>query len=464
MRKKRFVLSIFSLVMITVGSVDSLRNLPATALFGSHLIVLFILAALFFLVPTALASAELASGWPKQGGVYVWVKEAFGQRIGFFAIWLQWIENVIWYPTILAFVAGTIGYLIHPTLAANPYFLWAVIVACFWGGTWVNLRGIQSSALFANICTISGLLIPMAMIIAFGGAWIMGDNPVQIRFDWANIIPDWGLNGMWVSLTAIMLSFCGIEIATVHADEVDNPQHAFPRALSYSVVIIVLTLLLGSLAIAVVLPKSEISLVAGIMQSFDAFFKHYHTPWLMPLVAIMLVLGGLGGVNNWIIAPTAGLMVAGKDHNLPAFFLKKNKQGAPVTLLVTQALIVTVLSFLFIFMPSVNGSYWYLTALAAQLYMVMYGLMLLAAIVLRCRHPKHSASFRIPGGIGGVIGICGAGIVGVAVTFVVSFMPPNDIDVGNISHYVMALGTGLMLMCAPPFLSYAWMNRRGRMG
>ena len=301
MRKKRFVLSMFSLVMITVGSVDSLRNLPATALFGSHLIVLFILAALFFLVPTALASAELASGWPKQGGVYVWVKEAFGQRVGFFAIWLQWIENVIWYPTILAFVAGTIGYLIHPALAANPYFLWVVIVACFWGGTWVNLRGIQSSALFANICTISGLLIPMAMIIAFGGAWIMGDNPVQIRFDWANIMPDWGLNGMWVSLTAIMLSFCGIEIATVHADEVENPQHAFPRALSYSVVIIVLTLLLGSLAIAVVLPKNEISLVAGIMQSFDAFFKHYHTPWLMPLVAIMLVLGGLGGVNNWII-------------------------------------------------------------------------------------------------------------------------------------------------------------------
>jgi amino acid transporter len=261
-----------------------------------------------------------------------------------------------------------------------------------------------------------------------------------------------------------MLSFCGIEIATVHADEVDNPQHAFPRALAYSVVIILLTLLLGSMAIAVVLPKNEISLVAGIMQSFDAFFRHYHTSWLMPFVAIMLVLGGLGGVNNWIIAPTAGLMVAGKDHNLPGFFLKKNKHGAPVTLLVTQALIVTVLSFLFIFMPSVNGSYWYLTALAAQLYMLMYCLMLLAAIVLRYRHPKHPASFRIPGGIGGVIGVCGAGIAGVVVTFIVSFMPPNDIDVGNIAHYVMALVTGLVLMCAPPFLSYGWMNRRGRMG
>ncbi|MDX2345542.1 MAG: amino acid permease, partial [Legionella sp.] len=102
MAQKKHALTLFSLTMITVGSVDSIRNLPATALFGSQLIAFFILGAICFLIPTALVSAELASGWPKQGGVYVWVKEAFGQRAGFLAIWLQWIENVIWYPTMLA--------------------------------------------------------------------------------------------------------------------------------------------------------------------------------------------------------------------------------------------------------------------------------------------------------------------------------------------------------------------------
>lgn len=69
--------------MITVGSVDSIRNLPATALFGSQLIFYFVLGALFFLIPTALVSAELASGWAKQGGIYIWVKEAFGKKSGF---------------------------------------------------------------------------------------------------------------------------------------------------------------------------------------------------------------------------------------------------------------------------------------------------------------------------------------------------------------------------------------------
>ena len=453
MTNKKHALTIFSLTMITVGSVDSIRNLPATALFGSQLIAFFILGALFFLIPTALISAELASGWPKQGGIYIWVKEAFGKKVGFLAIWLQWIENVIWYPTILSFVAGTIGYLIDPTLAGNPYFLCLVIVSSFWGATLVNLRGMHSSAILSNICAISGLLLPMALIIGLGAFWITGGNPVHVQFDLQSTLPHLQDRSMWVSLTAIILSFCGIEIATVHANDVHNPQRAFPRALIYSVGIILSTLILGSLSIAVVLPSQDINLVAGIMQAFDAFFARYHLLWLMPVVAVMLVLGGLGGVSNWIIAPTKGLLVAAQDGNLPPVFQKVNRQGAPVTMLVGQASIVTVLSALFLFMPSVNGSYWLLTALAAQLYMLMYFLMFLAAIKLRLSAPDHPRAFRIPGGIVGLCFVAGVGMIGVLTTLAVSFIPPEGINVGSVLHYEMMLIIGLVLMCAPPFIS-----------
>ncbi|MDF1678777.1 MAG: APC family permease [Legionellaceae bacterium] len=459
MNQKKHALTVFSLTMITVGSVDSIRNLPATALFGSQLIAFFILGALCFLVPTALVSAELASGWPKQGGVYVWVKEAFGQRAGFLAIWLQWIENVIWYPTILSFVAGTVGYLINPELAANPYFLWSVVVASFWGVTLINLRGMHSSVLFSNICALSGLILPMGLIIGLGALWISGGNPIQIQFDLPSILPHWHDHEMWVSLTAIMLSFCGIEIATVHANDVENPQRAFPKALVYSVAIILSTLVLGSLAIAVVLPQSDINLVAGIMQAFDAFFAQYHLLWLMPVIAVMLVLGGLGGVSNWIIAPTKGLLVAAKDGNLPAFFQRENKEGAPVVLLIGQAILVTLLSTLFLFMPSVNGSYWLLTALAAQLYMLMYLLMFVAAIVLRIKAPNQPRAFRVPGGMTGLLCVAGLGLIGVLTTLGVSFMPPDGIDVGGIARYETTLVIGLIVMTIPP-LVWSWIKAR----
>ncbi|CAM2824503.1 APC family permease [Legionella worsleiensis] len=453
MSNKKHSLTIFSLTMITVGSVDSIRNLPATALFGSQLIFYFLLGAVFFLIPTALVSAELASGWAKQGGIYVWVKEAFGKKTGFLAIWLQWIENVIWYPTILSFVAGTIGYLINPALTSNPSFLWAVIVTCFWGATVLNLRGMKSSAMFSSFCSLAGLLLPMSLIIGLGVVWITQGNPLQINFDMPSIVPHLADKSMWVSLTAIIMSFCGIEIATVHANDVNNPQHAFPKALVYSVGIILSTLILGSLAIAVVLPGKDINLVAGIMQAFEAFFSRYNMSWMMPVVAVMLVLGGLGGVSNWIIAPTKGLLVAAEDGNLPELFQRTNSRGAPAVMLIAQALIVTVLSALFLFMPSVNGSYWLLTALAAQLYMLMYLIMFIAAIKLRISQPNHHRPFKIPGGMMGLSFVSGIGIIGVLTTLAVSFIPPEGINVGSTARYELTLIIGLFLMCAPPFIS-----------
>ncbi len=450
MNKKKHALTVFSLVMITVGSVDSIRNLPATALFGSELIIFFTFGAIFFLIPAALISAELASGWPQQGGIYIWVKESFGKSMGFLAIWLQWISNVIWYPTILSFVAGTIGYLINPNLVNNPYYLWLIIIMAFWGTTFINLCGMTSSALFSNICTILGLLLPMSMIIILGVIWLLSGNPMEISFKLPDLLPHF--NSLWVSLTAIMLSFCGIEIATVHANDIRDPQHAFPKSLIYSVLIILSTLICGSLSIAMILPHNEINLVAGIMQAFDAFFLRYHFHCLMPYIAIMLVLGGLGSVSNWIIAPTKGLLIAAQDGNLPKIFQLVNKNGAPVFMLIFQAIVVTILSSLFIFMPSVNGSYWLLTVMAAQLYMLMYLLMFIAAIKLRWSKSMHLREFCISGGFTGLLIVAIMGIIGVILTFIVSFIPPNGINIGNVMHYEIILIAGLLLMCSPPLL------------
>lgn len=445
-------LSVFSLVMITVVSVDSIRNLPATALFGSQLIFFFILGAIFFLIPCALVSAELSARDLEHGGIYTWVKEAFGPQIGFAAVWFQWIENVIWYPTILSFVAGTVGYLIAPQLASNKLFLVSVILASFWGATFINLKGMKSSARFSNFCAVGGLLVPMILIIALGLVWFFSGAPLQIHFTVSSMFPTFSDPNVWVALTGIMMSFCGIEIATVHAAEVNDPQKAFPKALLLSVLIILTTLVFGSLAIAIVMPQAKISLVAGIMQAFDAFLRAYHLQMLLPLMAIMLVLGGLGGVSNWIIAPTKGLLIAAKDGNLPAVFQKQNDNGAPVNLLLYQAIIVTILTLSFLLMPSVNGSYWLLTALAAQLYMLMYLLMFACAIVLRVKHPERLGLFRIPGGLPGLIVVAGMGIVGSLATLSVGFIPPGNIQIGSTLRYETLLIGGLCLMCLPALL------------
>lgn len=446
-------LSVFALTMITIGSVDTIRNLPSMALFGTQVIFFFVIAAVFFLIPAALISAELSTVFHSDGGVYTWVREAFGRHWGLLAIWFQWVENIIWYPTILSFIAGTLGYVISPDLGTNRYFIIAVILVAFWATTIVNLLGIKSSARFASVCTILGLVIPMILIIVLGLMWVFNGHPTQIHLSARGLLPDFSNTNIWISLTGIMMSMCGIEIATVHTRDVKNPQKAFPRAMFYSVLSIVLTYVLGALAIAFVVPVDTLSLVSGLMQAFYVFFASYHLAWFLPVIAFCLIVGGLGGVNSWVIAPTRGLLFAAEDDHLPLFAARVNRKEAPHVLLLFQAIIVTIIAFLFLYMPSVNGSYWLLTALASQLYMLMYILMFAAAIALRYRrHAEKTRSFRIPFGNFGMW-CCGvAGIIASVVTIIIGFMPPSDINVGGALHYDFLIAMGLVIMSCPPFI------------
>jgi amino acid transporter len=181
---------------------------------------------------------------------------------------------------------------------------------------------------------------------------------------------------------------------------------------------------------------------------------------MMPVIACMLILGGLGGVSNWIIAPMKGLLVAAKEGDMPLWLQRTNTHQAPVVLLIGQALIVTVLSACFLFLPSVNGSYWLLTALAAQLYMLMYILMFAAGIKLRFTEPHQHRAFTIPWGKMGMVLVAGLGMLGSAITLGVSFLPPEGIDVGNVFYYEMLLIAGLFCMCSPPLIYSYWQERK----
>ena len=118
------------------------RNLPLMAEYGWSLIFFVLLAVVLFLVPVSLAIAELATTWPRRGGVYPWVREAFRGRAGFLAVWCDWAENLAWFPTVLAFTATSFAYAFDPDLANNKVFLVVVMLAVFWGATLAAFRGV----------------------------------------------------------------------------------------------------------------------------------------------------------------------------------------------------------------------------------------------------------------------------------------------------------------------------------
>lgn len=450
-------LGFLGVVFITVVSVDSIRNLPETALFGSHLFVMFLLATISFLLPCGIITAELSSTElkdPSYCGIYAWFKEAFGPRVACFGVWLQWIENVVWYPTMLSYIAGTLAYLIDPTLVHNKVFLMSCILGILWVLTFLNLKGIKSSTLFSHICTILGLFLPMTLIIGQGILWYFSGKPVAIDFQSDHLWPHFQDPSTWVALTGIMLSFCGMELATVHGPFIHNPRKTIPRAMMLSIFIIASTLLAGGLAIALVIPAHEINLISGMMQAFSIFFGTNHPSFLI-LLGIMLILGALGGLNNWILAPCESLWQVSKDGHLPHFFAKTNEQGSPYGLLILQAIVVTLASFSFLWIPSVNGSYWFLGALTSQIYMLMYILLFLAGIKLRFTHSKRL--FQIPGGLWVLIPLVLLGITSCLLTIAIGFFPPgHHVQVGNHWAYPFKVLLGFLFFVVPGLLIFSF--------
>lgn len=446
-------LNLLALTLLITGAIDSIRNLPASALFGSTLIFFFLFAALVFLIPSALVSAELASNI-NEGGIYQWARMAFGDRLGFLAIWLQWVNNIIWFPTMLSFIAGTAAYLYDPALAKNKYYLVSFILAVFWLLTLLNLKGVRISAKFTTVCAISGLIIPMLLIITLLIAWLIAGNPLQIHLTAVNMLPSFQHSDNWIALTAIMLGFAGMELATVHIKDVNQPQKTFPRALAFSSIIILATMILGSLAIAFVLPYKQINLVNGTIETFSYYLSAFHLSRLTPILTLLLVIGSLGGMISWLISPIKGLSQAAQQGFLPPFFKKHNQYGVPQNLLILQAILVSIVCMAFLFLPSVNGSYWLLTDLSTQLYMLMYVIMFLCALRLRKNLPSSQQGFVIPGKKIGLWIVCLLGLFGCLVTLLVGFIPPNNMNIGSPTYYELLFSGGMIGMIIPVIFFY----------
>jgi len=447
----RKVLGTFTLAMIAVAAIISLRNLPLTANYGLGSIFFYVVAVITFLIPTALVAAELATTWPETGGLYAWVREAFGPRYGFLATWLEWVMNSVWNPTALAFIAATLAYIVDPVLSQNRIFMVVVMLVVFWGTTFINFFGMKASGLISSIGVIVGTIIPGVIIIVLGIVWLAMGRPAQISFAPHNLIPPLHLSHL-VFFSGVLLGLAGMEVAAFHASEAKNPQRDYPKAIAIATIIILAVFILGTVAIAIVVPHSKISLVAGLMQAIDAFLDPWHLGWLSKVLGALIVIGALAMLSTWLVGPSQGLLATAQHGDLPPKFRYLNKNGMPVVILITQAIVGSALSLIFLFMPDVSSSYWMLTDLTAQLTTMIYMLMFSAAIYLRYSQKDRERPFKIPGGNFGMWLVAGVGIIASLFAFFIGFVPPAQLQTGSITFYISFLIIGIVVLSAPPFI------------
>ncbi len=457
---KAFKLSVMTLAIMNVTAVVSLRGLASEAVYGLSSAFYYLFAAIVFLIPTALVAAELAAMFSdKQGGVFRWVGEAFGARTGFLAIWLQWIESTIWYPTVLTFGAVSIAFIGMDTssdaaLASNKIFTLCVVLAIYWTATFIALKGLNWVGKISKWGGMIGTIIPAALLIIMGVAYLTtgGENHLDLS---GSFVPDLSKLNNIVLASSIFLFYAGMEMMGIHVMDVENPSRNYPKAIIIGSLVTVLIFVLGTFALGVIIPASQINLTQSLLIGVDRYLSYFHLSWVSPIFAIALMFGVLAGVLTWVAGPSKGIFAVGKAGYLPPFFQKANKIGVQRNILLIQGGIVTLLSLLFVVMPSVQSFYQILSQLTVLLYLVMYMLMFAAAIVLRYKMRDTPRPFRLGRGnsLMWLLGLMG--FFGSLLAFVLSFIPPSQISTGSNTVWFSVLIVGCLVVIGAPFIIYA---------
>ena len=459
-KSKSFKLSVATLAIMNITAVVSLRGLPSEAIYGPSSAFYYLFAAIVFLIPTAMVAAELAAMFSdKQGGVFRWVGEAFGARAGFLAIWLQWIESTIWFPTVLTFGAVSLAFIgpndaSDAAMASNKIFTLITVLAIYWIATFIAMKGLSWVGKISKWGGTIGTIIPAALLIILGIIYIAtgGHNNMDMS---QGFFPDLTKLDNLVLASSIFLFYAGMEMMGVHVMDVNNPSKNFPKAIIIGSLATVAIFVLGTFALGFIIPAKDINLTQSLLIGFDNYFKYLHISWAGPVIAVALMFGVLASVLTWVAGPSKGIFTVGKAGYLPPFFQKTNKQGVQRNILLVQGGLVTLLSLLFVVMPSVQSFYQILSQLTILLYLIMYMLMFAAAIALRYKMKDAQRPFRLGKGnalmwITGTVGFAGS-----LLAFVLSFIPPGQIATGSSTVWYSVLIIGCVVMVVLPFIIFA---------
>jgi glutamate:GABA antiporter len=434
--------------MMTVGSVGYLGSTPATSVFGLASVFLYVLPAFVFLVPVSLVAAELASGW--SGGVYNWVREGLSAPMGLLAVWCQFSQTIFYYPALLGFVGSTLAYTIDQRLASNGVYTAAVIIVLFWGSVLVCSRGESVVARLSSSGTLLGTLVPGAILVILGVIHLLEGNSSAAPVNVHHVLPPWHGVASVVLIVNSFFTYAGVEINAVHVDELRNPGREYPKSIFLAMGLVLAVFILPTLAIASVIPAHQVSFTAGLMQAFDSLFTHFGISFAVPLIAVTLAVGALAGMLAWLGGPSEGLLRIGREQGyLPPYFQKVNRQGIEIHILAAQGAVITIIALLYAFVPTISRAYWIFTAMATQVYLIMYVLMFIAAVRLRRTQPDQPRGYRVPW-----LGLlCLLGGASSVTAFVIGFVPPSQLGHQSPLLYGLLILAGILVVgIIPPLV------------
>jgi glutamate:GABA antiporter len=407
-------------VLFNISAIVGLRWLTTAGRIGPASLSLWVLAMVIFFVPSAMAVRELSEIDPGEGGLYRWVTRAFGPTHGFIAGWGYWVNNLVYYPSLLLTSAAIFAYVGGPSfvhLAENKWFIASFSLGMLWIALGLNLVGLRVGRWVQNLGAY-GTWVPAGIFVALA-AWSLVAHGSATPITAPALLPsrfDLPLLSLFATMT---FAFAGLELAPTLGDEIHDPVVTLRRGIVVSGIGIAATYVVGTAAMLVALPATMVSITNGLPQATAALSERLGAPWLAPaaaVVACLITLGNLGGVGAWIAGTARIPFVAGVDQVLPPAFGKVHSRWqTPYVALLVQGGVATLFIVAGLVGSTVRDAYLALVDTTIVLFFIPY--LYLFAAFLRLRRVR-----KLGGALGGWVGL-GA----VALSIALAFVPAADV-------------------------------------
>lgn len=387
------------MVLFTVSAILLPDTLASAASIGAASISWWILLSLAFLLPFALISAELGASYPEQGGVYAWIRDAFGGRWGSRITWCYWINTAVWLPSICILFSGILKQLFFPE--ASLWMQIGVAMTICMLTTAVSCVALDLGKWVPNVGAIAKFLFFGSIIF---GAWTYTQaNGMANPLNLSSMTPDLGEGLQYIP--AIIYGMLGFELVSAGSEEMRNPARDVPRAVIASGLLVSLLYTLGTVAILAAIPAEDINLVEGLVDTLRLFFSGPFEDLIVITLGSAVLFAVFASGATWAIGVNRAAAEAGVEGELPKIFAVENpKNGSPVGAAVLMGLTSSSLLLIYGFLAGSNEDlFWSLFAFSGVIFFLPYIGMVCAFLQLRRNDPSHARPFRVPGGSGSAL-------------------------------------------------------------
>jgi amino acid transporter len=346
--------------LFAIACVTATRWIPGAAHAGPGSITLWLLAALFFAVPLAIAVAALIVKYPGAGGLYLWTRKDFGPWHGFLCFWSYWVGIAALLPPIVLFyVPVTLRALGASSARLADSQVWLVTASLFaiWLALGTNMVGVNIGKWTENLgATATWILVILLAIAAVMVGMRRGSaTPMDLAPHW-----NWGTVNFWAGIAYAM---SGLELAGLMSAEIRDPERNLPRAGWIASGFAVVFYTVATASMLVILPPQRINEMSGYAQTAEAAAPVVGA-WLAPTIALLVLITGIGAIGGVGAATSRLPFAVGVDRLLPTAFGKIHPRwGTPHLSILALGLVASFLLVVFQLGDSMRAAYEALVAM-----------------------------------------------------------------------------------------------------